>query len=222
MNENTVSVANRTWSLPIFVDHTNKYKVGVALYLFAIVTYLSSNHIHIFEPQQLPMSWVDQAVPFIPWTVWIYISEYFLFGSVFILTRNSANLSRYVYSFFFLQATSVLIFWVWPTTFPRGDFPLGEGVDPLTYWMFDSLRSMDSPANCAPSLHVSCCYLSAFNFLNEQKKKFPFFFIWATAVAAATLTTKQHYLIDVVLGFIMAVAFYWIFQKVVQYHQPNR
>ncbi|MCM2322222.1 MAG: phosphatase PAP2 family protein, partial [Oligoflexia bacterium] len=51
--------------------------------------------------------------------------------------------------------------------------------------------------------------------LTEQRKKFPFFFLWATSIAVTTLTTKQHYIIDVVTGFLMSVIVYWFFHTFV-------
>jgi membrane-associated phospholipid phosphatase len=47
----------------------------------------------------------------------------------------------------------------------------------------------------------------------RKRDKFPFFFVWATAIALSTLTTKQHYAVDVVAGFGLAVVFYWLFHR---------
>ena len=204
--------------LPIFLNKTNKYPYGLLMFGLAALLYLPSNHIHFFEPQLLPMWWVDQVMPFIPETVWIYTSEYIFFPVVYLTCKDLVNLNKYFYSFLVLQAVSVLIFWVWPTTYPRELFPLPEGLDTLTHFVFSSLREADTPANCCPSLHVSSVYLSSFIFLDEQKKKFPFFFLWATAIAFTTLTTKQHYLVDLLTGLVMAVLSYWIFHKYVPYY----
>lgn len=212
----------RGFSLPLFVSIENKYTVGFILFVYAAAIYLTSNHFHFFPPQLLPMSWVDLTVPFIPETVWIYISEYLFFATVYICCKDMVNCNKYIYSFLALQTVSVLIFWIWPTTYPRDQFPLPEDLDALTYYAFNSLRQADTPANCCPSLHVSSIYLSTFIFLDEQRKKFPFFFIWGTAIAASTLTTKQHYLVDVIAGFLMAVISYWIFHKLVSYRPIHR
>jgi membrane-associated phospholipid phosphatase len=205
------------FALPIFMTRENKWPACILMFSLATVLYLSSNHIHIFEPRYLPMTWLDHATPFLPNSVWLYLSEYFLFAAVVILCKDLANLNKYLYSFFALQTVCVAIFWIWPTTYPRGNFPLPDDLNSLTYFVFDSLRKTDTPANCCPSLHVSSVYLSSFVFLDEQKKKFPFFFIWGTLIAASTMTTKQHYIIDVIVGFIMAVLMYWLFHKVVPY-----
>jgi membrane-associated phospholipid phosphatase len=205
------------WTLPIFMTKENKYLMGLFLALCAVALYLPANHFHFFPPQLLPFSWVDTVVPFLPYTVWIYISEYVFFVAVYLTCRDLVNLNKYFYSFLALQTVSVFIFWVWPTTYPRDLFPLPDDLHWFTYRVFSALRSTDTPANCCPSLHVSSVYLSTFIFLDDQRKKFPFFFIWGTAIAASTLTTKQHYLIDVVVGFFMAVVTYWIFHKHMSY-----
>lgn len=210
------------WTLPIFITRENKYPVGIVLAIVAAVLYLTSNHFHLFPPRLLPMSWVDNAVPFIPQTVWIYTTEYLLFLVVYVVCKDIVNLNRYAYAFLAQQTLAVLIFVFWPTTYPRDQFPLPEDLDPLTHLVFSSLRATDTPANCCPSLHVSSVYLSSFMFLKEQRGKFPFFFLWASAIAVTTLTTKQHYLVDVATGFIMAVLCYWVFDSLVSYRQAKR
>lgn len=210
------------WSIPLIITKENKYSMGLVLAVVATTMYMTTNHIHFFTPQLLPMGAIDRAVPFLPHTVWIYTSEYYLFLTVYLLCKDVQNLNRYAYAFLALQSVSVLIFVFWPTTYPRDLFPLPEDLDPLTYWLFTSLRQTDNPASCAPSLHVSSVYLSSYMFLNEQRGKFPFFFLWATAVALTTLTTKQHYLIDVITGFLMSVIIYWIFGNLFSYHERRK
>lgn len=185
--------------------------------LLAALLYLPANHFHLYPPQLLPFWWLDTVVPFIPETVWIYTSEYIFFIVVYITCKDMVNLNKYFYSFLVLQISSVFIFWFWPTTYPRELFPLTNDLDPLTHYVFSALRVTDTPANCCPSLHVSSVYLSSFIFLDDQKKKFPFFFLWGTAIAVTTLTTKQHYLIDVIAGLAMALVAYWVFHKYVPY-----
>jgi membrane-associated phospholipid phosphatase len=206
------------WSLPTFITAQNKYTVGIYLFIFSVVVYLPANHFHFFTPELLPLLWIDRAIPFFPYSVWIYISEYIFFITVYLTCRDLKNLNKYFYSFVVLQSVSVVIFWVWPTTYPRELFELSANdLDWVTFNVFTQLRQLDTPANCCPSLHVSSVYLSSFIFLDDQRKKFPFFFSWGTAIALSTLTTKQHYLVDVVSGLMMAITFYWIFHRYVSY-----
>jgi membrane-associated phospholipid phosphatase len=210
---------SKVWALPLFFNKKNKYPMGILMAIFAIAVYLPANHFHLSEPSLLPMHWIDTAIPFLPESVWIYISEYLFFVVVYLTCKDLGNLNKYFYSFLVLQVVSVVIFWLLPTTYPRDQFPLPLDLDAVTFFAFRLLRVADTPANCCPSLHVSSVYLSSFIFLDDQKKKFPLFFLWGTAIAVSTLTTKQHYLIDVVTGLIMALATYWIFHKYIPYRQ---
>jgi membrane-associated phospholipid phosphatase len=203
--------------LPLFITPQNKLKVGAWMGFIAAVLYLGSHHVNLFETRQLPLWWIDRNTPFLPWTLWIYVSEYYLFLIVYLLVRNLENVAKYVYSFMAVQTISIVIFIVFPIAYPRENFPLPADLDPATRFVFENLRFMDSPRNCLPSLHVSSCYLSAFMFLNEQRRKFLFFFAWATLVAISTLTTKQHYLIDVITGFSLAVVAFLVFNRVIRY-----
>lgn len=210
--------------LPLFLNNKNKYPMGFLVLIFGAVIYFLTNHNKLFTPVELPMLWIDQATPFLPYTIWIYLSESLLFVSVYVLTRDMQNVNKYLYSMAALQIVSVVIFIFWPTTFPRDLFPIPDNLDPLTHFLLNLTRKSDDPSNCLPSLHVSGVYLSSFIFLDEQKKKFPLFFSWATLVAISTLTIKQHYLLDVLAGLGMAVLFYWFFHKKISYfhHQPKR
>jgi len=227
------SISTSEVTLPLFLTRETKYFYAIVVGFLTLILYMSANHFPLIPPRELPLSWVDRMTPFMPNTVWIYASEYIFFFAAYIVGRDFENLNKYLYSFLALQIVSVMIFFVWPTTYPRGDFPLPQDLNALTYYLFSSLRHADAPTNCCPSLHVSSVFLTTFLFLDEQKGKFPFFFLWGSAIAISTLTTKQHYLIDVATGLMMAVLFYWVFHRLISYRwiagkapadgaQPNR
>jgi membrane-associated phospholipid phosphatase len=200
-------------SLPLFIGPQNKIVVGCITFLFAGAIYLLANHHPIFEPQLLAMTSFDRAIPFLPWTVLIYVSEYIYFAAVYLLCRNTLNVNRVVYSVVAIQLVSVSIFMAWPTTYPRELFPLPADLNPLVRWVFTNLRNGDAPTNCCPSLHVSSVFLCGMVFINEQREKLWPFMIWATLIGLSTLTTKQHYIVDVVTGLAMALLFHWIFYR---------
>lgn len=196
-----------------------KYPAGAALFAVAAFMYYVTNHHPIFPPRELPMFAVDRAIPFVPWTVLIYVSEYFFFTVVYLVVRDMENLNKYLYSFFFTQGLSCLIFFLWPTIFPRDLFPLPADTGPIVNFVFRTLRAGDAATNCFPSLHVSTVYLSAYIFRDEQREKFPFFFAWATLIALSTLPTKQHYFVDIVAGFALSVFAYMAFHRWIPYRR---
>lgn len=218
MKGNLSLLLQKRLCLPILINRQNKLIVLITLYIASFTLYIAANRIHLYPPQLLPTTWLDSATPFLPNTVWIYISEYLFFAVVFFNSRDIRNLNKYFYSFVSLLIISITFFWIWPTTYPRDMFPLLDDLNPLTHFAFSTLRAFDTPASCCPSIHVGAVFLSSFIFLDDQRHKFPIFFIWATMIAVSTLTTKQHYAVDVIAGLFMAVSMYWIFHKLVSYN----
>ncbi|MEM9195907.1 MAG: phosphatase PAP2 family protein, partial [Myxococcota bacterium] len=106
-------------------------------------------------------------------------------------------------------------FLFFPTTYPRALYPL----DPTDPWAAEllSIRSSDSPTNCFPSLHVALAWGIALcwsAFLQRRiSKALPF--VWAVLVTATTLTTKQHYLVDVPAGFVVGVLSYVVLSRTI-------
>jgi membrane-associated phospholipid phosphatase len=198
--------------LPTLVNKKNRVIAGFLLFASTAILYLTPNHFHIFGPRFLPLSRIDLAVPFVPQTVWLYVSEYFYLAMVYLSYRNILNLNRFVYALFSLQVCCALVFLFWPTTMSREMFPVPENLDPVTALVLKALRRVDSPANCFPSFHVGSVYLACFLLFNEGYRKFGFFLLWATAISVSTLTLKQHYFVDVVSGFGMAVILYFLFR----------
>jgi len=206
-------------TLPLFVTRKTKVAAGIVMFGLSWLMYHMTNHHPIFEATLLPLTALDQAIPFLPWTVVIYVSEYVFFPVIFLTCRNMDNLNKYIYSFFALQTFSCLIFFFWPTTFPRDLFPVPADTHNFIRNVWFYLRQTDSPLNCFPSLHVSSVFLSVFIFRDEQKEKFPFFFVWGLLIAFSTLPTKQHYIVDVVAGGCLAVFSYYLFHRVIQYRR---
>src|ERR1700751_2150949 len=128
------------FALPLFLNRRNKYFYSLLWVVIGASLYLGSNHYPIYTPKMLPMTQWDQAIPFVPWTVWIYSSEFFLFFAVYIFSRDLANANKYLYSFLALQISSVTIFMLWPTTYPRELFPLPPELGEWTRHVFSNLR----------------------------------------------------------------------------------
>lgn len=204
-------------TLPLFLTPRLKYPVGFLMFSMAYVLYYFTNHHPIFEPRLLSMTLVDDAIPLVPWTVLIYVSEYLYFTVIYFICKDMENVNKYLYSFFFTQLFSCIIFFLWPTTFPRELFPIPEDTHPFLMSIWTWLRTTDAPTNCFPSLHVSTVFLSAYIFRDEQKEKFPFFLIWGTLIAFSTLPTKQHYIADVVAGWFLSFVAYYVFHRLIQY-----
>ncbi len=208
-------------ALPIIVTRATKLPAGAVLLLAQPILYMLTNHFPIFPPRLLPMTAIDQWVPLLPVTFWIYASVYFLIPVVYFLHDSSENLNKFFYSFFSVQLFSCTVFLLWPTAYPRELFPLPEGLDPLTAGIANLIRGLDEPLNCCPSLHVSSIVLMSLIHLDHDRKRFPALFGWAMAITVSTLTTKQHYLVDVISGLIIAGTAFLVFHRWMNY-RPAR
>jgi membrane-associated phospholipid phosphatase len=201
--------------LPRFISVTNKWFFGMVLFGLAGVIYVGSNHYHFSSPIYLPYTHWDYLVPFLPQTIWIYMSEYFFFLVTYVALRREENVNRFFFSFLFQQTVAVLVFLAWPTTFPRSLFPLNpEMMDHFTFGLFAYLRSVDTPASCCPSLHVSSIFLCMLVFLDEKQARLrAVLWVWGAMIIATTVTTKQHYVIDVVVGLMLGLTSFFLFHR---------
>jgi membrane-associated phospholipid phosphatase len=210
--------------LPILV---NSLKSSIAWFLVGgiatIVLYQVTNRIHLFQPKMLEMEPIDAFFPLLPWTIWIYFTEYLIFVCTWVLLNNNEERMRYWYSYMAILFFSILVFIFYPTNFPRHEHPLTGFGDNISVHVFQYFRDhMDTPANCLPSLHVSSCFISAFAFWRGSKTKFWIFLAWSFAVAVSTLTTKQHYFIDVWTAVLLTFVSFYVFNYWVTYYQLKK
>jgi membrane-associated phospholipid phosphatase len=189
-------------------------KLAIAAGAMAVnaVLYLVPNHLQLVTPHTLWWTRVDAATPFLPATVWIYFSDYLLVSSAFLVSEGWDEVRRFVRAYFVLLAIGAAIHLAWPTVFPRQAFPVTDSG--LSARALTSLRGVDLATSCLPSMHVAGSYLAAFSLWHRRRSLFGAYVLWATAIAVSTLTTKQHYLVDVVTGLglavVLAAVFFWI------------
>lgn len=185
-----------------------------------LILYQLTNRFFITPPRLLHFDAVDQQMPFWSWTVWVYFTEYIFFIVAYFGLRSSELVTKYFYAYMAILLVSIVVFIIFPVTFPRADYPvLGDSISDQALVFLRTY--MDNPANCLPSLHVSSCYISALCFWRESRKKAWWFILWSTLVAISTMTTKQHYFIDVWTAIFLTLFFFWIFFYRVQLREGS-
>lgn len=158
----------------------------LAAYLLFCVFYLGSAAIDLREARLLQPSAVDRAIPFLPWTIAIYLSQFVL---LFLALRRERGWRIYI-SIAIATLVSCAVFLFYPTTIAR---------PPVNNTAFDALWLFDVPENCFPSLHVSLALIAAYYWQRW------FAVVWAIAIAVSTMTTKQHYFVDMAGGVAVAL-----------------
>jgi membrane-associated phospholipid phosphatase len=144
----------------------------------------------------------DALVPFQPAWVWVYLIPYII-GPVLVGLMSRLTFAWFVPRALAIMFVSVLVFIVYPTqTAARPPLDLLPGPTRDLYQMM--IEVDDPPANAAPSLHVSLTCLLALALVRDFPRWWPVWLAGALLVWAATLFTRQHHLIDVVSGVLVA------------------
>jgi membrane-associated phospholipid phosphatase len=197
------------------VHKDNKVSI-IALITFVMLSfYLISGHFHLGEPRYLPISDFEMNIPFLIESIWIYVLMYpFIFWSVFSY-QDEENFNQILYSFSLIAVISLITFQLFPVGYPREFYPLPHAYS-ASVNLFYKIRWIDSPMNCFPSLHVSLCFLFTFGHYQENKKLFWVSLIITLLISLSTLTTKQHYIADVIAGCLLAIGSYSLVKKITQ------
>ncbi len=148
---------------------------------------------------------IDNSISFLPWTVVIYLGCYIFWAVNYTLgcTQDKKNAMIFMWTEIIAKAICLVCYVVIPTTNVR---PLIEGngiFENTMVWLY----RVDAADNLFPSIH---CLSSWLCFIAVRKqKRVPKAYkvisaVLAILVCISTLTTKQHVVVDVIAGVLLA------------------
>ena len=172
-------------------------------YAVFCLLYLGSHALRLGAPLELQRSGLDAALPLLPASIWIYLSQFVLLPLSLCLVRDTAIRSRLFYACLLATLGAATVFLCWPTRLLRPEIP----VDGLTGLAWQLLFASDVDGNCFPSLHVALATLCGFALWRHGWRGLAL--LWPAAIALATLTTWQHVSADVIGGALLAVLAWW-------------
>jgi membrane-associated phospholipid phosphatase len=210
----TPSVKHRagfTLRLPAITQHTKWWALG-GWYVFFCLLYVFTGHFQWQPPMVLELWQIDQRIPFLSWTVWIYFSQYLLLLVTVWSLSKTQHLSRFIYSISWASLFASLIFYFFPVAFPR----VPQATFGINTTLFGFLYLIDTPVNCFPSLHVALACLTVPSIAKAHKHWYFLLILWVGLIAISTLTTKQHYFVDVLGGVFLAVFCYWLSRQILR------
>ncbi|MCO4795234.1 MAG: inositol phosphorylceramide synthase [Bacteriovoracaceae bacterium] len=189
----------------IFVTTENRIPYLLAIGTVLMGLYSLTNQFPIFEPQYLPLTFIDKAIPYIPWSSWIYITLHLYDISIIFKLKSSRNLTRFAIAGMASSIISTLFFVFLPTTYPR------VSLDPINpdlgmVW----IQKMDTPINCFPSMHIASVAFSFMFYQLERKGVSKVYSVWGLLICLSTITTRQHYFVDAIGGLVLALFCFWI------------
>jgi membrane-associated phospholipid phosphatase len=153
---------------------------------------------------------LDRAVPLQPAWVLVYLSQWvFSFLPVFVVRGHELR-RRAVFAYLTIVIVAYVGFLLYPTVGPRPAEVAGNG---FFAWTLRELYGFDPPYNCFPSLHVAYSFLAALTSYRVHRGLGIASLLWAALVGVSTLYTKQHYIVDVIAGMLIAYAAYALFLR---------
>jgi len=218
----------------VFSNYHSNYKLITSIKIFLIyaAAYSFTNHVDFFPSIPAPRVDFDQFFSFAPHWIWIYLSELFFVPIGIYFFKEEEQMRNFATSFVLLTMITNLIFLFYPTHMERELFPNPGAPGSLLFYAFDLLRTVDSPRNCFPSLHVATSFLISFYLGIKNKKIGQVAFYYSILVALSTLYTKQHRIMDAMSGLLLALFCFIFMEKIlprlltqlkkVTEHGPNR
>lgn len=147
---------------------------------------------------------LERAIPFLPWTIWIYFSFFIFIGSTIFRVED-----RLFWNFIFASSLAATIAWsivlLFPVSFVRPDPAL---IDSALYSKLFTLVHEADPSHITfPSLHVAVTWICNFLLWNRSGRGLRI--ALGIAISLSTLFTKQHLVSDVFGGIALAWFCVW-------------
>lgn len=160
----------------------------------------------------------DHIIPFIPEFVWIYhtLLPVILITMFSFVTKKKVFLSAF--TAYMIASVILSTFYIlFPSFYPRENF-----TDPssISGFLVELTRTIDGANNTFPSGHVTFAWILAF-FINltQRAKKHTWirmaYYTWAILISFSTLTLKQHFIVDVLSGVLLAGICYFLSKNII-------
>jgi len=140
-----------------------------------------------------------------------------VYGSLFLaallpvfVVHQQELIRRVILAFLAVWLCGYAIFLAYPTIAPDHGKIAESGFFAAALLL---IYASDVPYNCFPSLHVAQCFLAALSCGRVHRGVGLVTGLWACLVGLSTLYTKQHYVVDVIAGALLAYAAYWLFLR---------
>lgn len=183
-----------------------------------MVALVSLVPVYVFIPELVrgralhaPALVLDRLLPLRPGWALVYGSLYlFLILLPVLVVTGAEHARRTVRAYLLVWLAAYACFFACPTVSPRPAQVPGDG---FGAWGLRLLYAADPPLNCFPSLHVAHSFVSALTCLHVHRGLGLAALLCAGLVGASTLFTKQHYVVDVVAGALLAGSAFVVFLR---------
>lgn len=199
-----------------YLKHERKF-LFLYVILFQMLGYFLLNELSRGTERTLMLP-LDNLLPFIPAFSLAYVAMYFMGFLPFFTVRNTSYLRKVALGYIILGGISFLIFALFPVKMIRPDFAAEHGFELLVSIIYH----IDLPYNTFPSLHVIQVFFAALVVRKVNKRAGNYAFLLAVPISLSTLLIKQHYVLDLAAGLLIAVVGYLVFARLVGKASPKQ
>ena len=168
--------------------------------------YFLPQWVSLFEPARIPLTAIDRAVPFDPWWIFLYMSMYLMLPLAPMLAIRTEHFRRYTVGLTIMFVSGCVCFFLYPVAYDRPPLP------PDSPGFYRLIVTIDRPINSIPSLHAGLTVYTllfatrALADLPARRRRALLMAgsLWGAVILYGTLATKQHYLLDLPPGALLA------------------
>jgi membrane-associated phospholipid phosphatase len=180
-----------------------RWSVGLGLAALQSLVYFGIGHAHLTRSTEILRTRLDDAIPFWPWTAWCYLP---LYAGTFLIAIGGFR-HRRLFDRTAMAVVLVMCLGALGHLFIGAEYPRPVLYPPypnLSYAFMAWVQHVDPPGNVFPSLHVAHTTMLALLLLRDRPRLGLVALAMATLLALSTLTTKQHFIADVLAGYTLA------------------
>ncbi|MBF0103860.1 MAG: phosphatase PAP2 family protein [Deltaproteobacteria bacterium] len=144
----------------------------------------------------------EDRIPFLPFMVIIYLSVYLLPVGIILSIYRKGRIFKIMIVFTLALFIHTLFFIIMPVEYSLR--PVVNIPSEILHQLMLFVYSVDAPINTFPSLHVSVAFISYYIIRRYRPQWSRGVLMLAIAIALSTVLVKQHYILDVVSGFLIA------------------
>jgi membrane-associated phospholipid phosphatase len=154
---------------------------------------------------------VELAIPFVPASVLVYMSIYVSFWMAPFILRTRRELQALAITLAVVTLIGGVFFVLFPSELkfpPPGEMGAWTGLVRLA-------KGLALTHNFAPSMHVALSTLCIIVYAGRARWLGRLLLsLWAAAIGISTLLLHQHYVVDVLSGYLLAVAgVRWVYDR---------
>ena len=179
-----------------------KRRVAVTFACFYVLfagTYLPINYFSVGRNASTLFLPGEERLLFLPMFEYLYVLTYFVPVLLTVTIRDYVSLRRLLLAAVLILIAAYTTYLVFPVYFERPDLVVSS----FHTWLL-SLEYLDKSYNHFPSLHVAFTWLAVFASQVSPRSRFVLR-VLAAGISISTVFVKQHYIVDVLYGFVLAM-----------------